>query len=265
MEVVRMKIEKVNDHQIRCTLTREDLAKRQLKVSELAYGTDKARELFQEMMRQANVRFGFNGDDVPLMIEAIPINSDCIVLVITKSEDPEELDTRFSQFGPSVHDDAQAYEREDADFSDTESEDDDEEVMDLFHKLQEGDFAGFLDGATSHENRRSRTKNRNRALQANEKIHYFRLNNMHEAIQVSLLVPNDISDESALLRDPQKHDYLLLLYQKSEQKSFDKVCRLLSEYAHEDTSGHLGLDYIQEHFIPVIKSHALQKLKNTDN
>ena len=30
-----MKIEKVNDHQIRCTLTREDLADRELKLSEL--------------------------------------------------------------------------------------------------------------------------------------------------------------------------------------------------------------------------------------
>ena len=54
-----MKIEKVNDHQIRCTLTREDLAKRQIKISELAYGTEKARELFQEMMHQANFQFGF--------------------------------------------------------------------------------------------------------------------------------------------------------------------------------------------------------------
>ena len=33
-----MKIEKINDNQIRCTLTRADLADRQLKLSELAYG-----------------------------------------------------------------------------------------------------------------------------------------------------------------------------------------------------------------------------------
>ena len=30
-----MKIEKVNDHQIRCTLTKADLADRELKISEL--------------------------------------------------------------------------------------------------------------------------------------------------------------------------------------------------------------------------------------
>ena len=36
-----MKIEKMNDHQIRCTLTSEDLATRNIKLSELAYGSEK--------------------------------------------------------------------------------------------------------------------------------------------------------------------------------------------------------------------------------
>ena len=38
-----MKIEKINDNQIRCTLTSDDLAKRQIRISELAYGTEKAK------------------------------------------------------------------------------------------------------------------------------------------------------------------------------------------------------------------------------
>ena len=99
-----MKIEKVNDHQIRCTLTKADLADRELKISELAYGTEKAKSLFRDMMQQASYEFGFDAEDIPLMIEAIPLNSECIVLVITKVEDPEELDTRFSKFAPSIHD-----------------------------------------------------------------------------------------------------------------------------------------------------------------
>ena len=44
-----MKIEKVNDNQIRCTLTKEDLADRQLKLSQLAYGTQKAKVLIRDM------------------------------------------------------------------------------------------------------------------------------------------------------------------------------------------------------------------------
>ena len=96
-----MKIEKINDNQIRCTLTRDDLAQRQLKLSELAYGSEKAKSLFREMMQQAASEFGFESDNLPLMIEAIPTAGDSIVLNITKVDDPDELDTRFSRFTPT--------------------------------------------------------------------------------------------------------------------------------------------------------------------
>ena len=85
-----MKIEKINDNQIRCTLTQADLADRELKLSELAYGTEKAKSLFHDMMQQAAAEFGFEAEDIPLMIEAIPTSSDSIVLIITKVEDPEK-------------------------------------------------------------------------------------------------------------------------------------------------------------------------------
>lgn len=78
------------------------------------------------MMQQANFEFGFEAEDIPLMIEAIPLNADCIVLIITKVEDPEELDTRFSRFAPSV--------TEDSDDDSDESTAD--EVLDLFRRIQ---------------------------------------------------------------------------------------------------------------------------------
>lgn len=131
-----MKIEKVNEHQIRCTLTREDLANRELKISELAYGTEKAKSLFRDMMRQAAFECGFEAEDIPLMIEAIPLNSECIVLIITKVEDPEELDTRFSKFAPSVHED------DDYDDSDELMEalsDGADEVLNMLRKMNSTD------------------------------------------------------------------------------------------------------------------------------
>ena len=49
-----MKIEKINDNQIRCTLTSEDLESRRIRLSELAYGSEKAKALFHDMMKQAS-------------------------------------------------------------------------------------------------------------------------------------------------------------------------------------------------------------------
>ena len=104
-----MKIERINDNQIRCTLTGQDLADRHLKLSELAYGTDKAKRLFRDMMQQASCELGFEADDIPLMIEAIPLSGGSIILNVTKVEYPEELDTRFSNF-TDYGGDSQSYE-----------------------------------------------------------------------------------------------------------------------------------------------------------
>ena len=53
-----MKIERLSENQIRCTLNKADLTEKQLKISELAYGTPKAKELFKDMMQQASVELG---------------------------------------------------------------------------------------------------------------------------------------------------------------------------------------------------------------
>ena len=84
-----MKIEKINDKQIRCILNQADLADRNLLLSELAYGSQKARALFSDMMQKASNELGFEVQDTPLMIEAIPISPDCLVLIVTKVDEPD--------------------------------------------------------------------------------------------------------------------------------------------------------------------------------
>lgn len=93
-----MKIERINDNQIRCTLNHFDLSVRNLNLTELAYGSEKAKNLFREMIQKASNEVGFEAEDIPLMVEAIPLSGESVMLVITKMEDPEELDTRFLNF-----------------------------------------------------------------------------------------------------------------------------------------------------------------------
>ena len=68
-----MKIERINENQIRCTLTSFDLSARNINLVELAYGTEKARKLFREMIQKASNEVGFEAEDIPLMVEAIPV------------------------------------------------------------------------------------------------------------------------------------------------------------------------------------------------
>ena len=93
-----MKIEKINDNQIRCTLTMDDLRSRDIRISELTYRSEKVKNLIRDTMEQAFEDFGFDCSNTPLMIEAVPISAETIVLIITKVNDPEELDSRFARF-----------------------------------------------------------------------------------------------------------------------------------------------------------------------
>lgn len=96
-----MQFERINENQIRCTLTPEDLLSRNLNLRDLAYGSEQTRELFQEMISEAAAKLGFDLEDMPLMIEAIPLATGNLMLLITRVDDPEELDTRFSRFTPT--------------------------------------------------------------------------------------------------------------------------------------------------------------------
>ncbi len=146
----------MNDHQIRCTLTKADLADRELKISELAYGTEKAKSLFRDMMQQASAKFGFEADDIPLMIEAIPLNADCIVLVITKVEDPEELDTRFSKFAPAMEDDDEIDRNNLYTLYPTTNTDTDS-IFDLFRQIQESRHAQTAGTPTAPASKEDKT------------------------------------------------------------------------------------------------------------
>ena len=94
-----MKIEKVSDTQIRVTLNHADLKNRDIKIGELAYGSTKAQALFRDMMAQAYEDFGFETENVPLMIEAVPLSTDSIMIVVTKVEDPSQIDEKLDAIG----------------------------------------------------------------------------------------------------------------------------------------------------------------------
>ena len=101
-------------------------------------GTDKAKKLFREMMQQAQIEFGFEADNIPLMIEAIPVNGESVILIVTKVEDPEELDTRFSKFSP--------YKKTK---QDTLHFDGADNIIDIFQKLYEETQKAASQGASS--------------------------------------------------------------------------------------------------------------------
>ena len=256
-----MKIERVNDHQIRCTLTREDLADRQLKLSELAYGTEKAKTLFRDMMQQASYEFGFEAEDIPLMIEAIPLSSECIILIITKVEDPEELDTRFSKFAPSVHDEASDFEEmieslvEGAD-----------EVLGLFKKIHDSHMQAIAEAggvAALHGIGAVPTR---RALPGDgeddpELTRMYSFDSLHVVIRLAHVLVNMYQGNSSLFKRPHDERFVLIITKGTlSPVNFNKVCNVISEYGSLEKAVQATGAYLEEHFEPLIRGTAIQDL-----
>lgn len=246
-----MKLEKVNDHQIRCTLTKADLADRELKISELAYGTEKAKNLFRDMMQQASYEFGFEAEDIPLMIEAIPLSADCIVLIITKVEDPEELDTRFSNFAPSVH------EGEENALEDVikELSEDTDNVLDLFNKLKQESLAAG--GVSSNAVREPKEKEHAPV----ELIRAFSFKSLDDITRLAHVVSTFYFGRNSLYKDS-KTGRLVLVLSKSNhtQEDFTKLCNMAFEYGIPEKFSQASLAYYEEHGELLLKDDALMKL-----
>lgn len=254
-----MKIEKVNENQIRCTLTKEDLADRQIKISELAYGSEKAKSLFRDMIEQANYEFGFEADDIPLMIEAIPLSGENIILQITKVEYPEELDTRFSRF--SEGGDEEETSADAGLFAESHGADD---ILDLFQKMKED-----LEEQVAQKEKQTE----NIALEAPKKeektkrvqevpvnlTKMFEFRNLEQVERLAKVLGSYYCGLNDLYKDEHKNRFYLLV-RKSEHtpEEFNKVCNVISEYAVAKKYSQATEAFFLEHGKLIIKGNALQ-------
>ena len=93
-----MKIEKKSNTSFCCVLTAKELEDRQIRLDELAYGSTKARKLFEDVVWEAEESCGVYLAGEPLVVEAIPLKSQGLLLEFSVLEDSDELDCRYSEF-----------------------------------------------------------------------------------------------------------------------------------------------------------------------
>ena len=237
-----MKIEKISSSQIRCILTGEDLASRQLRLSELAYGTEKARALFRDMMAQASVQCGFDAENYPLMIEAIPLGADSIVLIVTKVDNPEELDTRFSNFAPSVQKDALPAPEPPSPLSQ------------LLRALRENNpDAGSAGSAEDALKAR-------RDFMITSRLYSF--DTMDDVISAARILPQDCPCTSSLYRDEQSGKFYLLIRMKGidELGTMQGALAALSEYGKPEKVSAARQQFLITHCTALLKQDAIRTL-----
>lgn len=287
---ILLKIERVSENQIRCTLNKADLTEKQLKISELAYGSQKAKELFKDMLQQASVELGFEADDTPLMIEAIPVSPDCLILIVTKVEDPEELDTRFSRFTKTSE-----YEIDDDDDSEPEEFDDDidddsdidengavahieisgsgsvpqsvrDAIEGIFNTISglagsAGDFATQVSQPES-SNSSSDIENTHTVGSPSENMtSLYIFDSLDTLISASKQVASFYFSNNTLYKNPTDSRYYLVLTNSSNTtQEFVRTCNILAEYGTSRKLTYAMPAHFKEHFTSIMADEAIQTL-----
>ncbi len=243
-----MKIERINDNQIRCILTSFDLSVRNLNLRELAYGTEKARGLFREMIQKASNEVGFDAEDIPLMVEAIPLSNESVMLIITKIEDPEELDTRFSKFTPFTEENSDA-------------------LSELASELLEGadglakllGFSAVPADALSDPSLEQAQEDGSGGEAPSVRI--YRFDSLDLVTEAAKACGSLYEGVNTLYKKPGSHQYYLIVKQEgAEELAFSRVCNILAEYGKKIRQEYSSEAYFDEHYDVICRDGALQAL-----
>ncbi len=238
-----MKIERINDKQIRCLLSEEDLSQRHIKLSELAYGNDRTRQLFEEIISVATKEFDFCTEELPLMIEAVPLSSNNLLMLVSKVDNPEELDVQFSQFSPDPNGE-EGHSLADILPSILKSA---SEAIEAWGDLTEG-----------------RISEKDLPLEAAQHIDISKLYvfcALDHVIATSHLLADSYHARNTLFKAPVPgHYYLVVTKGSHTPEEFNKVCNLLSEYAQQVDFSVGQYQYLSEHMTVIEAEDAIGKL-----
>jgi adapter protein MecA 1/2 len=189
------------------------------------------------------------------------MNGECLILIVTKVEDPEELDTRFAKFAPSVHDEAGSIE----DIIESLGEGADG-VLDLFRRIQSEHFQNIgvddeIVAGSKTIGRPGLTDTQSQSTTADEQTRVFSFDSLPVVIRLSRILANVYQGPNSLYKRPRDERFVLVMNGNGiAATDFSKAINILSEYGTPEKAVCATEAYLKEHFEPLIGDTAIQDL-----
>jgi len=240
-DVMILKIERISDTQVKFILDNADLLEKNLKITELAYGSEKTQVLFQEMLERAYNECGFEVENVPIMIEAIPVAVDSIIIIVTKVANGGDIEAKFNNFFSKTGDFSQSH-RKDVGF-------------------------GKSFGAVPPSNRQmpnpfpspqAHQKPMPRPRSQRERVYVYSFAKMDDAISLCARIADIYDGQSSMYKHSGK--YFMVFDNRQSIKRVRELQNILSEYATKHVSGEITKFYLMEHGETMIATDAVQLL-----
>lgn len=244
-----MKIEKINENSIKCTVYKDELINMHLNIDNITYGSENANILFKKALSLAKEEFDFDIEK-SFTVEAIPMIDGSIVLNITKVEMPDELDTRFSKFS----------------YRPVPKETLVPSFMQIIGNIFDTEFDEVPQiTASIIEIPKSSIRRVKMTIDYSNRV--FSFDKLDQVIDACKNIQNRFysSVKSSLYKDEDSAKYYLYISlldsnNNALRKHFDIVCNTLSEYGTIVNSSSYNIAYYDEHYKLIIANDVLNKL-----
>ena len=226
-----MKIERLSENQMRFTVWRQELEDNDIDISDIAGNkSGKADELLKMLMNRAKDEFGFEPESAPLVVEAMQVDQDCMVFLVTKLEEGQEMDPKYE----------------------------------YIQKLKEGLKQNIDQFTTKKE---SSDISIGKPTEQNNKkdnlLPYviYTFTDIEKLITVAKKTENFYNSNNTLYITPDDVTYFLVAsHNNNTDNEFRLLCRQLREFGKPYDFNYATKYYMDEHYRLVIKDNALQTL-----
>lgn len=254
-----MRFEKINENKLKIELTKDDLIEHNLKLSDIAFGSENSRKLLHDIMAQAFEELEFDPDNLPLVIEAVPTSGFSINIFITKMKDQNEFEENLDKMSKQNEN-----KKAGLDFLEKFATEIDKDIRDRIAEMD-------IDMDMNHpeieksENKRQNLREQNQntpqhkgILEKTEIIYKF--NELDEVIAVSHALGKTYSGKSILYK--YNDEFYLLLNAKGYKKLDVVKLRLTLDEFGEFVSTHkVAQGFLSEHASVILKEDVLGKLQ----
>ncbi len=253
-----MRFEKINENKLKIELTKEDLIAHNIKISDIAFGSDNSRKLLHDIMAQAFEELDFEPDNLPLVIEAVPTSGFSINIFITKIQDENELEENLGKVAKQNEkniDGLSLLEKFTNEFE--------QAVKNKYGEKENTDNSKEKETIINNE-----MSNKNQLLQQKSILEktdiIYKFSSLDDVIDLSHVLQECYSGKSVLY----KHDdifYLLLNAKGYDKPDVVKLRLTLDEFGDFVSTHKVAQGFLNEHGSVILKSDVFKKLGKVSN
>lgn len=249
-----MKIERLSENQMRFTVWKEDFEENDIDISDIAGNkSGKADELLKYMMQRAKDEFGFEPDSAPLVVEAMQVDKECMVFLVTKLEEGVELDSKYAYI--------QKLKESLKNGVDMFLKDGQEDAVGVHITQDDTSLTGGVQsgsptpgapfGSSPVESKKDNI------------LPYviYTFTDIENIITVAKMSESYYKSDNTLYITPDEVTYYLVAsHNRNTDGEFKLLCRQLREFGKPYSFNYATKYYMDEHYNPVIRDKALQTL-----